>query len=267
MGVTLNHIHGMRSGPSVQTLYLCYMKRLPDWLTKQPIAHRGLHDKKLPENSIGAFKAAVDKGYAIELDIHLSHDNRLVVLHDDTTRRLTGDDVKITESDSANLTKLSLSGTQYCIPLLDDVLEVVAGSVPLLIEVKAGSPANVIGPLIRRALKGYRGEYAVQSFDPRIVGRFRKHEPNIPRGQLSCTFSSHPTLPTIQKFLLRNMLLNVRTRPDFIAYEIGSLPSGVVTFWQSVHKIPLLVWTIRTKAELQKAHDLGANVIFECLSV
>jgi glycerophosphoryl diester phosphodiesterase len=243
------------------------MKHLPDWLTKQPIAHRGLHDKKLPENSIGAFKAAVKNGYAIELDIHLSRDNQLVVLHDDTTKRLTGNDLKITESDSADLTNLRLEGTEYHVPLLGDVLEVVAGSTPLLIEVKTGSPANIIGPVIQKTLKDYPGEYAIQSFDPRIVGWFHKHAPHVPRGQLSYTFSNHPGLPTVQKFLLRYMLLNIHTQPDFIAYEIESLPCAAVTFWRSVYKLPLLTWTVHTKADLQKARDLEANIIFERLRV
>jgi len=240
---------------------------MPDWLITQPIAHRGLHDKKLPENSIGAFKAAARNGYAIELDIHLSRDHRLVVLHDDTTKRLTGNDHKVTESESTDLTNLRLEGTEYYVPLLDDVLDVVAGDTPLLIEVNTGSRADIIGPSILKTLKGYPGEYAIQSFDPRIVGWFHKHAPHIPRGQLSYTFSSHPGLPVTQKLLLRSMLLNIHTRPDFIAYEIGSLPSVPVTFWQSVYKLPLLTWTVRTKADLQKARGLGANVIFERLRV
>jgi len=243
------------------------MKHVPDWLTKQPIAHRGLHDTKLPENSIGAFRAAAENGYAIELDVHLSSDGQLVVLHDDTAKRMTSSDLKITESASPKLTNLRLNGTQYHIPLLHEVLDVVDGRVPLLIEVKTGSRADVIGPIIQRALEGYQGEYAIQSFDPRIVGWFGKHEPHTLRGQLAYSFNNHPTLPAIQKFLLRNMLLNIRTRPDFIAYEIGSLPCVPVAFWRSVYKLPLLAWTIQTEADLQRARKLEANVIFEHLRV
>jgi len=243
------------------------MKHLPGWLTELPVAHRGLHDGKLPENSMGAFKAAVEHGYAIELDVHLSRDNRLIVIHDDTTRRLTGKDLRITESTVTDLIKLRLKKTNYQIPLLDDVLATVAGRVPLLIEVKTDSKAEIIGPVMQKTLAEYQGEYAIQSFDPRILGWYRAHEPRTLRGQLAYSFKRHPTLPKAQKFLLRNMLLNIHTRPDFIAYEIDSLPNAAVVFWRSLFRLPLLTWTISTKADLQKSRDLGANIIFEHLRV
>ena len=251
-------------GPSA---ILLTMRQLPDWLTKQPIAHRGLHDKKLPENSIGAFKAAIKYGYAIELDVHLSRDHRLVVIHDDTTKRLTDKDLKVTTTFAADLVELRLNKTNSHIPLLDEVLAVVAGSVPLLVEVKTDSRANVIGPELQKILATYTGDFAIQSFDPRIINWFHIHEPRIIRGQLAYSFKDYPNLSKVQKFLLRTMLLNVQTRPDFIAYEISSLPHLAVSFWRKVYKMPLLTWTINTKAELQKARKLGANVIFEQLRV
>jgi glycerophosphoryl diester phosphodiesterase len=243
------------------------MRQLPEWITSQPIAHRGLHDSKLPENSIGAFNAAITQGYAIELDIHLSRDNRLVVLHDHTTKRLTGRDLKISEANASELTSLRLKGTQYHIPLLEDVLTAVNSKTPLLIEIKTGSPANTLCPVIQITLEGYTGEYAIQSFDPRIVGWYKKHAPNIIRGQLSYTFHDHPRMPRVFKFIMRTMLFNTLTKPDFIAYDVTALPCTAVAFWQKVSKLPLLTWTITNEVELQKARKLKANIVFERIRV
>jgi glycerophosphoryl diester phosphodiesterase len=230
------------------------------WITDWPVAHRGLHDGAIPENSVGAFNAAVDAGYGIELDVHLSRDGRIVVFHDDNAKRLTGRDLKITSASFAELSALRLADTEYRISAIEEVLELVAGRVPLLIEVKTGSRVDRLGPLLGRLLADYSGPVAVQSFDPRVVVWLRKHLPEVPRGQISGALRE---VPGTRRALLRTMALNAVSRPDFLAFEIGAMPDRFVAFWRRTLKVPLLLWTVRTEEELAAAHRYGANVIFE----
>ena len=231
------------------------------WITDTLIAHRGLHDAQgNPENSVGAFRKAVAAGYGIELDIHLSRDGRLVVFHDDNAKRLTGRDLKITSASFAELSALRLADTEYRISALEEVLELVAGRVPVLIEVKAGSRVDRVGSLLASLLKGYDGPAAVQSFDPRIVVWLRRHLPDVPRGQLAGGLKE---VPAARRLLLRSMAANAVSRPDFIAFELGAMPDRFVAMWQRVLRVPLVLWTIRTEEELAKARSFGANAIFD----
>lgn len=231
------------------------------WITDTPIAHRGLHDAEgNPENSVGAFQAAVEAGYGIELDVHLSRDGRLVVFHDDNAKRLTGRDLKITSASFAELSALRLADTEYRISALEEVLELVAGRVPVLIEVKAGSRAERVGRTLAGLLDGYAGPAAVQSFDPRIVLWLRRHLPQVPRGQLAGALAE---VPAARRLALRSMALNAMSRPDFIAFEIGAMPDRFVAMWRRVLRASVLLWTVRTEEELAKARAYRANVIFE----
>ena len=233
------------------------------WISDQPIAHRGLHDaEQNPENSVGAFNEAIAAGYGIELDIHCTRDGRLVVFHDDNTKRLTGRDLKITSASFAELSALRLAETAYRISALEEVLELVDGRVPVLIEVKAGSRTGRVGPLLAAVLAGYQGPVAVQSFDPRIVMWLRKNLPGVPRGQLAGSMSD-PGLSGVQRLLLRTMLLNVASRPDFIGFEVGAMPDRFVSFWRRLLRAPLLLWTVRTEEELSAVRKYRANAIFE----
>lgn len=233
------------------------------WISSRPIAHRGLHDSAdNPENSIGAFQAAIAAGYGIELDIHLTRDNRLAVFHDDNLERLTGRNQLVTEVSFEALSGLRLGATAQRIPALEEVFDLVAGRVPVLIEVKAGSPVARLGPALAAALDGYQGEFAVQSFDPRVLTWLKRNLPEVPRGQLSGSFS-WGTMSGAKKVLLRTMLLNGTNRPDFLAYEIGAMPNLFVSFWRRYLDVPLLVWTVRTEEQLAMAGRYQANAIFE----
>jgi glycerophosphoryl diester phosphodiesterase len=233
------------------------------WISDQPIAHRGLHDSEQnPENSVGAFNEAIAAGYGIELDIHCSRDGRLVVFHDDNAKRLTGRDLKITSASFAELSALRLAETSYRISALEEVLELVDGRVPVLIEVKTGSRPGRVGPLLVAVLSGYQGPVAVQSFDPRIVMWLRKNLPGVPRGQLSGSMSDS-NLSGVQRLILRTMLLNAASRPDFIGFEIGAMPDRFVSFWRRLLRAPLLLWTVRTEEEMSQARRYRANAIFE----
>lgn len=233
------------------------------WISDRPIAHRGLHDEdRNPENSVGAFNAAIEAGYGIELDIHCSRDGRLVVFHDDNAKRLTGRDLKITSASFAELSALRLAETSYRITALEEVLELVDGRVPVMIEVKAGSRVARVGPLLAAVLSNYSGPVAVQSFDPRVVLWLRKNLPEVPRGQLAGSMSGG-SIPLVQRLLLRTMLVNAASRPDFIAFEIEAMPDRFVSLWRRLLRAPLLLWTVRTEEQLSQTRRYRANAIFE----
>jgi glycerophosphoryl diester phosphodiesterase len=219
----------------------------------------------VPENSLAAYKAAAAAGYAIELDVRLSSDQRMVLIHDRNTRRMARHDFKITETPAARLTKLRLQGTAQTIPLLEDALKTVRGRVPILIEIKYPTPAKVVGPLIVQALERYRGEVAVEAFDPRVVWWFKRHARHLPRGQNAGTLPEYTSVPRWLRRLLCGMPLNFFTRPQFIVYDVRDFPSRLLLFWEHVLKVPVLLWTVRTKRHQAIARSENFNVIFERL--
>lgn len=191
-------------------------------------AHRGLHseDRSIPENSMPAFLKAAEKGYGIELDVQLSRDGQVVVFHDDTLNRVCGVDSRVDEKDYSELSEMSLCGTEYRIPLFSQVLEAVAGRSTLIVELKTGRRNRELCEKTCRLLRDYEGSYCIESFDPTIVAWFRRHAPEIIRGQLAMPcreYNNKKPLP----FLLGNCLLNVIARPHFIAYKIGKRPLSV----------------------------------------
>src|SRR5262245_757007 len=159
---------------------------------------------------MAAFEAAMSAGYGIELDVHLSADDRLVVMHDEELRRTTGHPGRVSELGSELLRGIALLGTDGNVPLLDDVLGAVDGKVPLLVEVKTGDAApSRVGRAVARALSGYRGPHAVQSFDPRLLIWLRRNVPELLRGQIAAAFRRAP-LPLGRRLALRSMVLNAR---------------------------------------------------------
>ena len=203
---------------------------LSPFLNKK-FAHRGLYEKdqSIPENSVPAFRRAVDKGYGIELDIQLTADNYVVVFHDDDLKRACGIDKKVCELTYEELCKCKLFNTNEGIPLFKRVLDIVDGAVPLIVEFKSAGPKNI--ELAQRAatvLAGYEGAYCIESFDPRIVRYFRKYLPWILRGQLSNPPEHFEGFvgPAAGKILSLG-LANFMGRPNFIAYEVGKLPFTV----------------------------------------
>ncbi len=230
------------------------------WIVQTPIAHRGLHDKTAPENSLPAFAKAVELGYAIELDVHLLADDTVVVFHDESLARMTGNDGYIKYLNKEDLKMLHLSGSKECIPTLTEVLELVSGKVPILIEIKNPNKVGKLEQAVIDILKNYKGEFAVMSFNPYSVGYFKKHAPNIWRGQLSGSFKGQK-MPFFQKYVLRHMLLNKKvSEPDFIAYEYTALPNPTVKKYK---KLPLIVCAVPNQTEYMKIVKYCDNVIFE----
>ena len=239
------------------------LNRLRGWA----YAHRGLHGNGIPENSMAAFKAALDAGYGIELDIHLTRDGDLAVIHDSNLLRTAGADVTITDLTADQLALYPLEGTDEVIPTFHQVLDLYAGKAPLIIELKAdGNNQQQLVDTAVAAMVGYKGEWCMESFDPRCVYYLRKNHPEVIRGQLAENYFATPssTLHPAVKFLLTHNLLNFITQPDFVSYKFAdrkATPSSYV--WQNLWKLQKVTWTLRSKEEYDTAVKEGWIPIFE----
>lgn len=231
------------------------------WLTASPIAHRGnwAEGAERPENSLAAFDEAAINGYTIELDVQLSKDGQLVVFHDADLQRMTGTDAALADLTVAELQALRLAGGDETIPTLQQVLDLVDGRVPILVEIKNVGDVGALEDTLALALLAYEGDVAVQSFNPLSLARFAESAPDIQRGQLSAAFEGEG-LPFYQAFLLRNMLMNWKSQPDFVAYDIQELPS-LGTGIQQWRGRPLLGWTIETAEQRAEAEEFCDGVI------
>ncbi len=234
-------------------------REAPLWLTEEPFAHRGLHSAEHPENSMGAFIAALDAGHPIELDVHLTSDGHVVVVHDNDLERLAGDPREVSDVTLAELRQMRILGSEESFPTLSEVLLEVNGRQPVLIEVKNPDEVGALEDGVVEELEGYTGEVAIMSFNPYSVGRFAEVAPDLTRGQLSGTFEGED-LPAWQIFALRNLLMNWASKPDYVAYELPALPN-VDARLQRLRGRPLLAWTPETAAERERGLEVADNVI------
>lgn len=226
-------------------------------LTAHKFAHRGLHDSESPENSLSAFKKAAEKGYGIELDVQQLASGEIVVFHDYTTIRVTGKFHEIKNLKKEDLGKIFLGKTKEMIPLFSDVLKLVNGKIPLLIEIKNEGKAGRLEQAVLNELENYKGIYLIQSFNPFSLKYIRKIKPEIPRGQLSGFFEGEK-ISRMKKFLLRNLLLNSQSKPDFISYEKDYL------YMIKNSRLPTIAWVIKNKKEEQTAKGFNcSSIIFE----
>ena len=234
-------------------------------LRKYRYAHRGFHDKpQVPENSLAAFRRAVEHGFGAELDIHLTKDGKLVVFHDSKLARCTGAEGILEDKTLAELRELRLEGTDELIPTFDEVLDVFENATPLIIELKtyAGNHEALAKAALER-LDRYKGKYCIESFDPRAIGDIRKLRPDIVRGQLSTNFRQDPDeAPKGTAGLLTDLKMDFISKPDFVAYnfEYHNNPA----FLKAVRKgIQGVAWTIRTPEDFKESERLGYINIFE----
>ena len=229
-------------------------------------AHRGLHNKpSIPENSLNAFSAAVKNGYGIELDLHLMADGKLAVIHDSSLLRTAGVDIKIEDLTEADLKKYYLEGTRSHIPTFTQVLKRVNGKVPLLIELKSEGNVKPLCEAVANELLGYKGDYMIESFDPRCINWFRKNRPETVRGQLTQNFfrDKASKLPFPLKLILSTLILNVWAAPDFIAIRFSDRKSLSNKICLKYWKLKGFVWTIDKAENLEKAEAEGYGIIFE----
>lgn len=226
-----------------------------DWIATRPIAHRGLHrGAQVPENSLAAFEAAIAANHPIELDVQLLADGHMAVFHDRDLKRLTGKKGRLAAQNLHSIQNFRLLGSDQTIPSLAEVLTLVDGQVPLLIEIKNEKKVGPAEQALLKTLSGYGGEFAVQSFNPRSLQWFKRHAPSICRGQLA----SKP-----QQFLRSNLLLTWASKPHFIAYNVKALPNLPTTLARRSFNLPLVAWTIRTPADQVKAEKYADNYIFD----
>lgn len=230
------------------------------WLVETPIAHRGYHTKNIPENSLSAFSKAIEKGYAIEFDVKMLADGTLVVFHDESLARMTGNDGYVKYLHKEDLKALTLKGSKEHIPTLQEVLDFVDGRVPLLIEVKHYFKPGKFEHNLIEMLKKYKGEFAVQSYNPYVLGYLKEHAPNILRGQLFGYYKGEP-LSWIKKAFLRSMRFNKKvSEPHFINYDASSLPNRYVRRYKH---LPLIANVVRSKEEYMKVVKYCDNIVFE----
>ena len=241
-----------------------------DWLHAHPIAHRGYHGPLSGEveNTLGAIRAACDRGFSVEIDVHLSADGEVFVFHDETLDRLTTQKGLTAGRTLAELQAIAFKETDDRIPSLKQVLAAVDGRQTLLVEVKSHfSPERqtALVDAVARELKGYKGHVAVMSFDDRIVEDFANRHPEITRGIVADDASDphdYGTLNADQRYDLAMLTHLARTRPDFVAYWVKLLPNAVATRCQAF-RLPLLTWTVRNPADREIATRYANQIIFE----
>lgn len=230
------------------------------WLVEQYIAHRGLHDEKAPENSYSAFEKAIKAGYPIETDVQQISDGTIIVFHDKSLQRMTGKDGYVKNLKKEDLKDLYLNGTKETIPTLEEFLKFIDGRTPLLIEIKNTDKVGELESKLYSQLKEYKGEYAIQSFNPFVLEWFKNNAPEVLRGQLSGYFKGE-TLSLLKKIFLKRMILNKKvSQPHFISYEASTLPNRFVRKYK---RLPLLAWTVRSQEEYMKVIKFCDNIIFE----
>lgn len=247
------------------------MTPLPDAFLTLPLAHRALHDVAAgrPENSLSAIAAAMEHGYGIEIDVQLSSDGTAMVFHDYALTRLTGLGGALRQRTASELGKIALSGGDgECIPTLAQVLELVSGRVPVLIEIKDqdGAMGPNVGQLekaVAEDLQGYRGPVAVMSFNPHSVDAFAIASPDTPRGLTTSAYN--PTdwpLSEVTCEYLRDIPDAERLKISFVSHEAGDLSRPRVAELKA-SGCAVLCWTIRSPLEEAEARKVASNITFE----
>ena len=229
-------------------------------------AHRGLHGDDAPENSLQAFQKAVDAGYGIELDVHLLADGEMAIIHDSQLLRTTGMEGCVEDLTADQLKECFLEGTAYVIPLLRDVLRIVSGKVPLIVELKPNvSNYAALCKSVCDLLDSYDGTFCLESFDPRCVFWLRRNRPDLIRGQLVQNYfaKANSKLPWIIKWFLRNQSLNFLTKPDFVAYRYSDRKTVSNWIVRNLWKTPVVSWTLKNQEEYDIAVCEGWIPIFE----
>ena len=244
-----------------------YGQRPLERLRRSRYAHRGLHNARqgIPENSILAFRYALAGHFGAEIDVHLTRDNRLVVIHDSDLQRLCGVEGTVEDMDFPQLRQLQLEGTKERIPLFEEVLTLFSEKAPLIIELKThGNNYRELCKRVCKRLETYRGDYCIESFDPRVLWWLRRNEPFIIRGQLAENFLKRGgPVKWPLRFAMTFLLCNFLTRPDFIAYRYEDRGVISVRLCTQLLKAQEVSWTIRSQEDLDVVEGAGGIAIFE----
>ena len=231
------------------------------------LAHRGLHENPgVPENSLPAFRAAVEAGYGVELDVQLSSDGIPVVFHDQSLDRVCGIPGSTRDYTAEKLATTPLFGQEGIgIPTFREVLDVIGGRVPILVEIKGEDPAyDKTCAKAAELLDAYPGEYWVESFNPLALAWFKKNRPAVLRGQLSQAYLRMDKYKgQFKYYILQHFLLNFRSRPDFLAYRVGHRDDKSFLRLRRLYHVPAVAWTVKTKDDLAASAGAFDGVIFE----
>ena len=230
-------------------------------------AHRGLFDKTagVAENSLTAFKRAAKCGYGAELDVRLSRDGKLMVMHDENIKRTCGVSRIVEEYTANELRKYKLLGTNEQIPFLEEVLEIFDGCLPLMIELKTRNDNyKQLCEAVFMVLDEYNGSYCIQSFDPRVLKWLKKNRPHILRGQLSgLSYNRSGISKLAEKIAVNFLIVNAVGMPDFVSYRFEKRGNISLKLCRRLYGTPVLYWTIRQDRDFEIAKQDFAGVIFE----
>lgn len=228
-------------------------------------AHRGLHDNESdsPENSMAAFRKAVEAGFGMELDVQLTKDRIPVVFHDETLKRVCGVDGKVRDYTYEELQKFKLCKSQEKIPLFEDLLKMVDGRVPLIIEIKIHEKASTVCSIADKLMKEYQGPYCIESFHPLAVNWYRTHRPEVVRGQLSSNFNEPGKRESIALFLVHYLMFNFLGKPDFIAYDHHHKKNLSRRLCTKLYGALSVAWTIKSQKEMDESREDFELFIFE----
>ncbi len=236
-------------------------------IKKYRYAHRGFFspEKGVPENSLAAFRAAIDNGYGFELDVHLTADKKLAVIHDSSLKRTAGVDIDVSKAAYHEICGYGLEGTEEKIPLFEDVLKLNSGRVPMIIELKTDmGNARELAEKVVEALQNYNGIYCIESFYPDVLLALKQIRPDVMRGQLSCDVRrTDKKFSRLKNFFLKNLLTNFLTKPDFIAYAHEDRDCFSYSLCRALFTPTEFLWTVRDKDTMKKAESVGAGVIFD----
>ena len=227
------------------------------WLKDKPIAHRGLHDgnRNVWENTLSAFRLAMDSGHPIECDVHLTKDGHVVVFHDSALKRLTGREGQVHEKTLAEMSVMNIGGTSDHPISLKDMLDFVDGTVPLVIELKGdlGHDAELVAA-VGKLLHDYQGKVAVMSFDHHLIRQFKKHMPNVLAGL---------TAEGLRNEDIEGHFAMLAHQIDFVSYNVHHLPNPFTTFVRERLNMPVITWTVRSQEEFDKTYRHADQVTFE----
>lgn len=240
------------------------MEKNLHWLLDNFIAHKGFFDEANPENSLGAFSRAIEKGYSIEMDIRQLADGTIAVFHDKELSRMTNKDGYITKLNAGDLPEYKLNNTEYSIPTLEEALSLIDGKVGVILDLKnEATHTGSFETKILETIKDYKGNIAITSFNPLTLEWFAKFAPNLPRGLLSTKWTKDlPDRPdsSFKRFVTAHNLLRKRANPDFLSYNLAQLPNSQT---KKFKKIPLIGWVANSQEEYLNKVKYVDNIVFE----
>ncbi len=245
------------------------MSTAPDWLIARPIAHRGLHDaaRGVIENTAGAVRAAIERGYGIEVDLQISADGEAMVHHDDVLGRLTEGQGRLDSLSAAELKRIPFRGSTERMMTLGELCDLVGGRATMLIELKSRFDGDRRLPTrVADVLAAYNGPAAPMSFDPNPLALLRHKAPRLMRGIIAAKYRPHPywdLMPPWMRHGMAFLITALPARPQFVAYAVADLPAFAPLFARRVLGLPLLTWAVRTEAERRTAARFADQMIFE----